>query len=152
MKRAQILRGMVHWVFDAADYPEPPWPAGPDGIVPVIVDLAGGNEHLAEGDGWNPVARQGVPQPIMQPKQDSSGFELAVPIDQKTGERAPWPGVRWDCETAEWELVEAVKTDGESARLMPVFDRETFEWRLAAPEETGSGGDDPDQPEAAGEA
>jgi len=145
---------MVHWVFDAATHPEPPWPAGPDGIVPVIVDLVGDNANLVEGDGWNPVAKLGVPQPIMQLNQDGSGLELAVPIDQESGERVPWPDVRWDCDKNAWEFVPAGGDAGaknDAAHLAPIFDKETFEWRLAEPEETGSGGDDPDPPEAVGE-
>ena len=130
MKRAMILHGMVHWVFDAADYPEPPWPPGPDGNVPVIVDLAGENEGLREGDGWNPLTKRGVPRPFQQWNGEAKCWDLLNP-------ETPMPAVRYDAAKKAWEMVpvEAVMPAPDAPQLIPVFDGETFRWRLDTPEE-----------------
>jgi len=64
VKRAEINKDyLVHFVFEAEDYPEPPWPPYPDGTVPLIVDLTGDNEAAEIGDGYNPVTGKIVFKP-----------------------------------------------------------------------------------------
>jgi hypothetical protein len=76
MKRAQILHGLVHWIFEAADYPEPPWPPDPEGNVPVIIDLVGENENAREGDGYNPETGMVVHRPDVE--WDAENYEFNV--------------------------------------------------------------------------
>jgi len=61
-KRAMILHGFVHWIFDAKDYPDE-FPPDPEGNPIVIIDLIGENEGAKEGDGWNPLTQTVVPNP-----------------------------------------------------------------------------------------
>jgi hypothetical protein len=53
MKRAQILNNRVHFIFNAEDYPDPPWPNDQDGNPVILIDLVGDNENAQEGDGYD---------------------------------------------------------------------------------------------------
>jgi len=66
MKRAQVLHGFIHFIFDAKDYPSPPWPPDSQGNIPVIIDLVGDNAEAREGDGWNPETGKVVHRPEVE--------------------------------------------------------------------------------------
>jgi hypothetical protein len=76
MKRAQILYGFVHWIFEAEEYPDPPWPPDQEGNPIVIIDLTGGNENAQEGDGYNPETGMTVHRPEVE--WDSDNYEFTV--------------------------------------------------------------------------
>jgi len=76
MKRAQILHGFVHWIFEAADYPDPPWPPDQEGNIPVIIDLVDDNEEAEVGDGYNPETGKIVHRPSVE--WDSEKYEFNI--------------------------------------------------------------------------
>jgi len=78
MKRAQILHGYVHFVFEGEEYPIPPWPPTAEGGAPEIIDLVGENEDAERGDGWNPEKGKVVPRPKVIWNKEKYSFDIAV--------------------------------------------------------------------------
>ena len=78
MKRAQILNGFVHWIFDSDDgYPDHgEWPPDPGGNPIVTIDLTGENENAKEGDGYNPETGLVVHRPEVE--WDAENYEFTV--------------------------------------------------------------------------
>ena len=85
MERAIIREDLVHFVFKAEDFPDPPWPPNPNGEIPLIIDLVGVNEGAERGDGYDKQLDKVIPRPKVEWNKETREFDVSTRRGRSSG-------------------------------------------------------------------